>query len=132
MNANVTFGEFVKSTRLENGITAREASQAAEILPSNFSKLEHGVLNPPQDPEKQKQLANAIGISPESEKEVQFFDLAAKANASMPVDLADIISRDEALPLLLRTIGNKRLGKAEIERLVEIVRGTASASQKLR
>jgi len=133
MNECVKFGEFVRNTRLANAITGRDASQAAGLLPSNFSKLEHGVLRPPKDAEKQKTLASAIGIVGGSEDEALFFSLAAKANRAVPVDLAEIISREDAMPLLLRTIGSKRLGKAEIERLIEIVRGTgtAGAAQKL-
>jgi transcriptional regulator with XRE-family HTH domain len=123
MNACVEFGKFLKSVRLANGITAREASQAAGFLSSNFSKLEHGVLHPPKDPAKQKQLAQSVGIKPETPEETEFFDLAGKANRSTPVDLADIISAEDALPLLLRTIGNKRLTKADIQKLVAIVRG---------
>jgi transcriptional regulator with XRE-family HTH domain len=121
--ATVEFGKFVKDARLGKGIIARAASEAAEMLPSNFSKLEHGALNPPRDSAKQKKLAAAIGIKEGSPEAHQFFDLAAKANESIPVDIADIISEDDALPLLLRTIGNKRLKPQEIKRLVEIVRG---------
>lgn len=132
MNDCVKFGGFVKSVRLANQITAREASQGAGMLPSNFSKLEHGALKPPQDGLKQKHLAGAIGIQLGTEEETQFFDLAAKANNAIPVDLADIISKEDAVPLLLRTIGNKRLSKSDIERLIEIVRGTSNVSKKLR
>jgi transcriptional regulator with XRE-family HTH domain len=127
MNNCTTFGDFVKRTRLGNGLTARQASEAAGMLPSNFSKLEHGALNPPKDAERQKNLAAAIGINDVKELET-FFDLAAKATDSMPVDIAAIISEEDALPLLLRTIGNKRLSKDDVKRLVEIVRGTGSAN----
>jgi len=47
--------------------------------------------------------------------------LAAKAIDAVPVDVADIISKSESLPLLLRTIGNRRLSEKDIEALVEIV-----------
>jgi transcriptional regulator with XRE-family HTH domain len=131
MNDCMTFGNFVKAVRLANGITARDSSQGAGMLPSNFSKLEHGALKPPQDGSKQKQLADAIGIKFGTSQETEFFDLAAKANNAIPADLADIISKEDAVPLLLRTIGNKRLNKSDIERLIEIVRGTSDAGKKL-
>lgn len=129
-NACVEFGRFLKGIRRANDITAREASLAAGMLPSNFSKLEHGALRPPAESKRQKWLARAVGIEPESVQGHKFFDFAAKANSAVPVDIADIISREDALPLLLRTIGNRRLNKAEIERLVELVRGTAGVAQK--
>jgi len=121
MNHAVVFGDFVRTTRTKNGLTGRDASNRAEMLPSNFSKLEHGILLPPRDGNKQRKLADAIGIragTPDSER---FFDLAAKAIDAVPVDVADIISKSESLPLLLRTIGNRRLSEKDIEALVEIV-----------
>ena len=128
-NACVIFGGFVKSIRLQNGILAREAASNAGMLPSNFSKIEHGALAPPQDAEKQQKLAIAVGITPGTELAAKFFDLAGKASRTIAVDLADIISRNEALPLLLRTISNTRLGTEQIEKLVAIVRETNVQAQ---
>ncbi|MCX6923484.1 MAG: helix-turn-helix transcriptional regulator [Verrucomicrobia bacterium] len=122
MNHCIEFGDFIRSKRVANRITAREASQMAGMLPSNFSKLEHGALAPPREPNKLSAVAQAIGVKGTAD-EATFFDLAAKANNSVPADIADIITRNDALPLLLRTIGNKRLSKEQIDRLVEIVRG---------
>lgn len=123
-NARVRFGAFVKGARMKKRITAKHAAESAGMLPSNFSKLEHGLFSAPREADKQKKLAAAIGVLGNPADEARFFDLAAEANKAVAVDIADLISREEALPLLLRTIGNKRLGSREIERLVEIVRGT--------
>lgn len=120
-NPAVTFGDFVRSTRMKNSQTGRDASRKADMLPSNFSKLEHGVLLPPKDAERQRQLADAIGIKPDTPEAQRFFDLAGAATNAVPLDLADIISKSETIPLLLRTIGNKRLSEKEIEALVELV-----------
>lgn len=121
-NDCIQFGNLIRSKRVANRITAREASQMAGMLPSNFSKLEHGALAAPKERNKLKAIAQAIGVEG-PEEEAEFFDLAAKANNSVPADIADLITRNDALPLLLRTIGNKRLSKEQIDRLVEIVRG---------
>jgi transcriptional regulator with XRE-family HTH domain len=120
-NPAVAFGDFVRETRMKNGLTGRDSARKADMLPSNFSKLEHGVLLPPRDAERQRQLACAIGIVPDAPEARQFFDLAGAATNAVPLDLADIISKSETIPLLLRTIGNKRLTEKEIEALVELV-----------
>jgi hypothetical protein len=39
----------------------------------------------------------------------------------VPQDLADIISRNEALPMVLRTIENRRLTKDQVEKLLDLV-----------
>jgi transcriptional regulator with XRE-family HTH domain len=129
INVCVKFGKFIKTLRLSRNATARDVASAAEMLPSNFSKIEHGVLRPPQDASKQRLLAAALGIAAGSPDEEAFFDLAAAAVGGVPADIADIISREEALPLLLRTIGNKRLGKEDIEKLVALVRGLNGNTQ---
>lgn len=129
MKDTITFGEFIRKVRQRNRITARTAADAAGMLPSNFSKMEHGLLNPPKDAERQKALAAAISLE-EAELSI-FFDLAAKAANSIPVDIAEIISEQEAVPLLLRTIGNKRLDPATVKRLVQIVRGNSGGNQAL-
>ena len=124
MKQSVVFGNFIRALRLKIGMTARDVAEQADWLPSNFSKLEHGVLLPPKDHVKLKRLAEALCIVEGSDDSHSFFDLAAKTADTVPADLADIISRNQALPLLLRMVGNKRLTAKEIERLVEIVRGT--------
>jgi transcriptional regulator with XRE-family HTH domain len=129
-NACVIFGGFVKDIRLQNKIIARDAAQNAGMLPSNFSKLEHGALKPSADSARQKMLATAIGLELGTAAADRFFDLAADANEAVPADIADIISEDDAWPLLLRTAGNKRLTEEDIKQLIEIVRGLAGANQK--
>ncbi|MFY9925873.1 MAG: helix-turn-helix domain-containing protein [Opitutaceae bacterium] len=120
-NPAVIFGDFVRNTRMGKGLTARIVASSAEMLPSNFSKLEHGLLTPPRDAEKQRKLLGALNILVGSADAEKFFDLAAKAANSTPIDLAQIISENETVPLLLRTIGNKRLSEDQIRRLVAIV-----------
>jgi transcriptional regulator with XRE-family HTH domain len=118
---SVVFGDFIRTHRVSKGILARDAAIAAGILPSNLSKIEHGINTPPRDTEKLKQLADAMGFRDEGADKERFFDLAAAATDSVPADIASILSRDNAMPLLLRTIGNKRLTKAQVERLIEII-----------
>jgi transcriptional regulator with XRE-family HTH domain len=120
----LAFGDFVRNTRVRNNITGRDASSAAGILPSNLSKIEHGVLTPPRDPAKVKALAVAIGIQPDSEDAKRFFDLAAEATDSVPVDIKELLSSDTAMPLLLRTIGNRRLTAEEIRKIIELVQNS--------
>ena len=44
----LTFGEFIKQLRLQNRITLREFCRLAGIDPSNWSKIERGMLQPPK------------------------------------------------------------------------------------
>lgn len=92
------------------------------MQPSNLSSLEHGLLKPTQDSAKLKCLATALRLELGTADFGVFADLAAKANNSVPVDIAELISEDEAVPLLLRSLGNKKLTRVDIARIVALVR----------
>jgi hypothetical protein len=91
------------------------------MQPSNYCRLENGSLKPPQDRAKLNLLLKALDLSHDPVSRAEFFDLAAKANNDVPQDLADIISRNEALPMVLRTIENRRLTKDQVEKLLDLV-----------
>ena len=120
-NAVVAFGGLLKRSRKKSGKTARAAAIEAGMQPSNYCRLEYGTLRPPQTKPKLDRLADAVGIPPEGRAE--FYDLAAAATQSMPLDLAEIISTDDAIPLMLRTLGKKRLTKQQVAEIIKLVRG---------
>ena len=120
---SVQFGKYLKGLRKASGKPARIVALEAGMQPSNYSRLEYGVLNPPQTRAKLDRLAKAVGVPDDGVEMARFYDLAAQANKSTPVDLADIISKDDAIPLMLRTLGSKKLTKQEIEDIVKLVRG---------
>lgn len=121
-NPVAQFGAFVRARRLSHGLTARALAELAGMQPSNLCNLEHGLLKPSQDANKLKCLAGALRLEVGTPDFATFADLAAKANNSVPVDIAELISEDEAIPLLLRSIGNRKLTQADIARIVEMVR----------
>lgn len=123
-NAVVRFGQFIRNRRIELLLTAKDVATAIGMQPSNFSNLEHGVLKPPQDAARLARLAEILQLKSLPMRR-KFFDLAAKATKSIPIDIAQIISTQEAVPLLLRTIGNKKLTQAELRRIIDIVHGKA-------
>jgi hypothetical protein len=122
-NASAQFGKHLKDLRKASGKAARIVALEAGMQPSNYSRLEYGVINPPKPKSNLDRLARAVGILDSKEQMARFYDMAAAALKSVPVDLADIISKDDAVPLMLRTIGNKKLTKQEIEEIVSLVRG---------
>ena len=121
-NPVVSFGSFIRARRLSLEISARAVAAEAGMQPSNLSNLEHGLLKPPQDPIKLTRLGEALKLAVGTEEFVIFADLAAKANNSIPADIAQMITEDEAIPLMLRSFGNKKLSKADIAKIVALVR----------
>lgn len=111
------FGEYVKTLRLEYGLTLRELARKVGMDVGNLSKIERGVLNPPQKPEILDQLADAIGVTKDERKRLH--DLAAQDNGQFPMDIAEDLKEMPALPILLRTIANKKLTREEMEELAK-------------
>ena len=116
-----TFGEFLRARRLRAGFGLRAFAEAAEMQPSNLSNLEHGRLAPLQDENTLDALAGLLGLAPGSEERARLFDLAVAGRERLPADVAGFAARTPGIPVLLRTIENRGLGKKDLERLMEYV-----------
>lgn len=116
--ASKTFGEFIKERRIALGKTLREFCSENGIDPGNYSKLERGLLSPPQARDKLEEYAKNLKLRKGSAEWFEFFDLAAVAAGRIPQDLRDdeILRR---LPVLFRTIRGKKLPEKELDWLIE-------------
>ena len=92
------------------------------MLPSNYCKLEYGALQPPSNPAKLALLADALELPSNHPVTHEFYDLVGQALNSVPADVAAIISRDEAMPMMLRTLGCRKITQDEIEKIIRIIR----------
>lgn len=115
------FGCLINAHRAELRLTLRECAFHAEMDPGNLSRIERGRAAPPQDPEILDRLIAALELTG-AEDAQRLRDVAATQNGRIP---HDIVANEEvmaALPLLLRTVNNKQLNGAQVEKLVEIIR----------
>lgn len=118
-----SFGGFFKFLRVRKGITLREFCLRHELDPGNLSKLERGMLTPPQDIEKLKEYANYLDIKSGSKDWHTFVDLASASAGKIPADIMgdkEIVSR---LPIFFRTLRNKKLTKEALKELIEKIKG---------
>jgi transcriptional regulator with XRE-family HTH domain len=117
----ITFGEFFKTQRMASGRTLREFCLEREYDPGNLSKLERGLLPPPQARGKLEEYAKALGLRGGSDAWYVFFDLAAAETGRIPEDL-----RDEKLvrklPVIFRALRGLKLADKQLDRLVERLR----------
>ena len=115
------FGDLLKSLRINKELTLRQACRLANYDPSNWSKIERGILPPPSDEKTLKNWAKILGIA-ENKKQIQeFIDGAKIAQGSIP---QGILSQDilvERLPAFFRTLRNKKPTKKEIDRLIKLI-----------
>ena len=86
----MTFGEFVKILRSEQRLGLREFCVRYEHDPSNWSKIERGVIPPPKDLGLQEKLAAQLGLAFARTEVVNADSAVMAALASLLFDLAEI------------------------------------------
>lgn len=121
----MTFGEHVKSRRLELGLSLRNFCLKLQEDPSNWSKLERGLLPPPDKYERLLQIGHYLGYEAESPEMQGFFDLASISKGKIPRDIQDDSRLMEKLPLVFRTLRDTPT-EEELMRLADLIRGAHS------
>jgi transcriptional regulator with XRE-family HTH domain len=120
--ASDLFGEFFKKKRMEMGKTLRQFCLENSLDPGNISKLERGVLPPPQTEEKLEHYAKCLKIKKGSDDWYEFFDLAHASAGRIP---EEILSDEEALsklPLVFRTLRGQKLNKEQLSKLAKEIK----------
>jgi len=118
------FGEFFKAKRQSLGVTLREFCLKHKLDPGNLSRMERGLLAPPQDREVLEKYAKALEIKSGGDDWYTFFDLAAAANGRLPDELLEDQEVVAKLPLVFKTLRGKQLTEQQLSGLVKKIRGT--------
>ena len=113
------FGVFVRDKRLARDLTLREFCRQAGEDPSNWSKIERGLLAPPQSTEKLTRIAHVLGIRRNCADYKRLLDEAAVTRGRIPRDLMSNRAIVGFLPAFLRTVGNAKPTKEEIAKLMK-------------
>ncbi len=115
------FGSILKDLRIKKELTLRNACRILNYDPSNWSKIERGILPPPSDEKILKNWAKILGLTENKKRVQEFIDDAKIAQGVIP---QDILSQDilvERLPAFFRTLRNKKPTKKEIDRLIKLI-----------
>ena len=116
------FGEFIKQIRARQRLGLREFCLKNGYDPSNWSKIERGVLPPPRDEDTLRTWAKQLGLKQGSDDWLKFFDYAAVDSGRIP----DYILKDEELlgklPAFFRTLSGNRPSREELENLIKLLR----------
>jgi transcriptional regulator with XRE-family HTH domain len=116
------FGEFIKQIRAKQRLGLREFCLEHGHDPSNWSKIEREVLQPPRDEDTLRTWAKQLGLKPNSDDWLKFFDYAAVDAGRIP----DYVLKDEKLveklPVFFRTLSGQKPSREDLEKLLEIIR----------
>ena len=111
------FHDYVRAKRLERKLTLREFCRKAALDPSNWSRIERGVADPPKSIEMLSRLASVLEFSHE-----EFATLKDMAIiVSIPPELRPGEDVLEKLPILFTTALEEKPTEEELGRLYEIL-----------
>ena len=114
------FGQYVKGLREKRGLSLRKFCRLANLDPSNWSKVERGLLSPPRSRKVLNDIASVLLIPKDSEEWHMIFDMAAIGH--IPVDLVGGARVAERLPIFFRTARGAKLDSAALKELMELFR----------
>jgi len=114
------FNEFVKKMRIENQVSLREFCRKTDLDPSNWSKIERGILLPPKDPEILAKIADCLGFEKDGSEYKFLFELAAIASIPQGIVEEDVLDK---LPLFFRTVRGNKPTEAELRALFNFIQG---------
>jgi len=118
----MTFGEFVRTKRLEIELSLREFCKQAETDPSNWSKVERGILAAPDNRDFLEKVAKLLKLKKGSPEWFTFFDLASLSQQKIPDDVFENDDVVSALPVFFRTVRGEKPSKEELEKLIDLLR----------
>ena len=122
MSAKLTFGEFFKQKRTSLKKTLRQFCAENKLDPGNISKLERGLMAPPQGSNKLEEYASSLHIKKGTDDWYKFFDLAHIGSGRIPEELLSNAKVATSLPILFRTLSGKKISKKKLDALVELIR----------
>jgi transcriptional regulator with XRE-family HTH domain len=122
MKPKALFGEFFKAKRIEKGLTLRKFCKKFGLDPGNISKMERGLLKPPDSKEKLEEYASYFGLEKGSDDWYEFFDLAAACKGAIPEEFLESEELVKSLPIIFRTIRGKRVSSKLLDELIERIR----------
>lgn len=106
------------------GLTLRTFSKNKGYDAAYISRLENNFINPPEDEEKLRALAQALELQKESSDWVTFFELAAVSRRQIPDALVESNPNViKFLPAFFRTAHKKDINKEDISTLLKLIKG---------
>ena len=119
MNA-LTFGAYLRQKRLEKGFGLRSFARRIGMDASNLSNIERGKIKPPRGEYLLSIIAEALGFRLDDPERKELFDLAVEDIPDrIPADIAGYAAEVRLIPVLLRTIADKRLTEEQIRKLAD-------------
>ncbi len=122
MVKSTRFGDLFKQRRMALGKTLRQFCQDHGLDPGNISRLERGLLPPPQGRAVLESYAKCLKLRKGSDEWYELFDRAAAQTGRIPQEILDDEELLEKLPILFRTLRGQKVPDEQLDELVRKIR----------
>lgn len=127
---NLKFGDFALKKRITKGYTLRKFCTIKGQDTAYISRIENNILPPPKNQEKLEALAKAYEIKKNTSDWVEFFDLAAASQLTIPQNVVDSNPNlVNFLPAFYRTARKKDVKSEDIVQLMRLIKGEVGHGQ---
>lgn len=116
------FGKLLKDYRNKKELSLREVCKLVSYDPSNWSKIERGLMSAPIDDKVLSLWAKTLGLVKKSDDYNNFIDEAHISQGIIPADISANDNIVEYLPAFFRTLRNKKPTKKEIDDLIKLIK----------
>ncbi len=117
-----SFGELFTVKRKELRKTLREFCRENGFDAGNISKLERGILTPPQSKEKRLQYATALGIKEGTDDWLEFCDLSRISAGKIPQSIVENEELMNEVPILFRSIQKGGIESERVQALISALK----------
>lgn len=117
------FGEMLRELRLKKEITLRKFCRLTGLDPANVSRLERGIVPPPQSEETLDRIALILSLEEGTEGYDDFMACAAVSTGKIPRKTMEDDELIGKLPIFFRTLDGRKLTEEQLELLIEKVKG---------
>lgn len=116
------FGALLGKLRAENNLSIREVCKLVSYDPSNWSKIERGLISPPSEEKTLKSWAKALKVG--RDDIYNFIDNAQITQGIIPDDILDRTAMLELMPAFFRMVRSKNPDKKELDSLINLIKST--------
>lgn len=117
------FGAYLKELRLDHEFGLRAFSVALRMDPGYLSRIERGKLRPPREDNFFEDVAVVLGLDPKDEKINKLRDIAlGERFETISRGMGQYAQDVQLIPLLLRTVADKRLSKEDMADLIKEIK----------
>jgi len=115
----MTFGSILKGLRVEQGVSLRGLAQASGLDVAYLSRLERDIMNAPINEDFYEKVSSALRLASDQARKLK--DVGDLSNQRIPGGVEFSSNDMEYLPILLRTINNKKLNEDQYKELARVL-----------